>query len=72
VIRPTRARAESGEAPKVPASLVPSGPVGMIQGGVVPAGTQAVGRKATPADEPAPAAAPADDQTTSDPPPPAV
>ncbi len=68
VIRPTRARAEAGEGPKAPASLVPSGPVGMVQGGVVPAGTQSVGRKATPAEEPA--AAPADDQGTAEPPPP--
>ena len=68
VIRPARARAEAGEGPKAPASLVPSGPVGMVQGGVVPAGTQSVGRKATPAEEPA--AAPADDQGTAEPPPP--
>jgi membrane peptidoglycan carboxypeptidase len=70
VIRPTRARAEAEEAPKAPVSLVPSGPVGMVQGGLVPAGTQSVGRKAAPADEPAPA--PADDPGTADPPPPTV
>ncbi len=77
LIRPARERpAESGEAAKPVPSLVPNGPVGMVQAyGVVPAGTQAVGRKAAPADEPAPPpaaapAAPSDDDATADPPPP--
>jgi penicillin-binding protein 1B len=75
LIRPARERperpAEGGEAAKPAPSLVPNGPVGMIQSyGVVPAGTQAVGRKAAPADEPPPAAAPGDNDETADPPPP--
>jgi penicillin-binding protein 1B len=78
LIRPARERpAEPGEAAKPVPSLVPNGPVGMVQAyGVVPAGTQAVGRKAAPADEPPPPpaaaapAAPGDGDETADPPPP--
>jgi penicillin-binding protein 1B len=78
LIRPSRERpADPGEAAKPAPALVPNGPVGMVQAyGVVPAGTQAVGRKAAPADEPpaAPAAAapaaPSDGDETADPPPP--
>jgi penicillin-binding protein 1B len=56
-------------AKAVPTTLAPSGPVGQLQAyGVVPAGTQSVGRKPAPADETAPAA-PADDAGTEPPPP---
>jgi penicillin-binding protein 1B len=72
LITPARERPEpSGEPAKPVPSLVPSGPVGMLQAsGVVPAGSQAIGRK--PAEEPPPpATAPADgDETPADPPPP--
>jgi penicillin-binding protein 1B len=72
LIRPT-ARPERSEAAKAPpASLVPVGPVGMVQGtGVIPAGTQSVGRKAEPAADPAPTPAEAGDaESPQDPPPP--
>ncbi len=71
LIRPT-ARPTRQEPAKAPPSLVPEGPVGMVQGsGVIPAGSQAIGRNPEPA---APAEAPAapaedDDEAPQEPPP---
>jgi penicillin-binding protein 1B len=68
LIRPTAQAAKA-----VPISLVPSGPVGMVQSyGLVPAGTQSVGRKPAPAEDatPPPAAEKATDGSAE--PPPAV
>ncbi len=66
LIRPT-ARPSRQEPAKAPSSLVPEGPVGMMQGsGVIPAGGQAIGRNP----EPAEPAAPAEGGETSQEPPP--
>jgi penicillin-binding protein 1B len=70
LIRPARDRQDRGEPAKPVPSLVPAGPVGMVEPtGVVPAGTQAIGRKAAPAEESAPPAD-GDAESTQDAPPP--
>jgi penicillin-binding protein 1B len=65
LIRPA---ARPAKAAPPPQDLVPTGPVGMLQGsGVIPAGNQAIGKKPEPAPPPAPAA---EDGTAEAPPPP--
>jgi penicillin-binding protein 1B len=72
LIRPT-ARPSRQETAKAPPSLVPEGPVGMVQSsGVIPAGSQAIGRNPEPAEPAAPAPeAPAEDggEAPQEPPP---
>ena len=71
LIRPTTTPREHPDRPAKPApqDMALSGPVGMVQGsGVVPAGSQAIGRKAEPKAEPEsqqPAADPSGDGDTS-------
>ncbi|HTG32476.1 MAG TPA: PBP1A family penicillin-binding protein [Thermoanaerobaculia bacterium] len=76
LIRPTARPSPRQEPAKAPLSLVPEGPVGMVQGsGVIPAGSQAIGRKPEPAEPAAKApeapAAPAEDgdEAPQEPPP---
>jgi penicillin-binding protein 1B len=71
LIRPTapRERPDRPARPAPPQDIALTGPVGMVQGsGVVPAGSQAIGRKAEPKTEPEaqqPAADPSGDGDTS-------
>ena len=56
---------------EAPPSLVPEGPVGMMQGsGVIPAGSQAIGRNPEPAEPAAEAPAEGEGETEQEPPPP--